>query len=78
MNIGQNLLDLVISNAGPLVIVALIIGALVLLFKHKITEFVGLLVLGIIAIGFIYNPWGIKDVLLNIFNTVSGASTSGS
>lgn len=67
MNLGQNFLDLIISNAGPLVTGGLIIGSVVMLYKRKLTEFIALLAAGIVSMGIIYNPTVVKDFLSDIF-----------
>lgn len=70
MNFGQNLYDLFINNAQPIVLVGFGVGGIYLLYKRKLTEFVVLLAVAIVAVGFVFNPTGAKDVLLKIFNGV--------
>lgn len=67
MNFGQNFLDLIIDNAGPLVTAGLIIGSVVMLYKRKLTEFIALLAAGLVSIGIIYNPTVVKDFMSEIF-----------
>lgn len=67
MNFGQNFLDLIIDNAGPLVTAGLIIGSVVMLYKRKLTEFIALLAAGLVSFGFIYNPTVVKDFMSEIF-----------
>lgn len=78
MTFGQNLFDLFVDNAQPIVLAGLGIGGIYLLYKRKLAEFIGLMVVGLIAVGFVYNPMGAKDALLNVFNqVVTGGAALG-
>lgn len=77
INIGQNFMNLVVDNAGPIAMTLLIIGGLYCLAKRKLAEAFGLLAMAIIAFVLIYNPVGVKDVLVNIGNQIMGSGTAG-
>lgn len=75
MGFGQAILDMVIDSAGPLVIAGLIIAAVYMVYKRKLTELIGVVFLGMIALGVIYNPTGVKDVMVRIFNAIIGSGS---
>ena len=77
MDFGQNLYNLVVTNAQPVVLGGIVIVGIYLLAKHKLAEFIGLLVVGIIAVGFVFNSSGTKDVFLNIYNRILANGGSG-
>lgn len=70
MNIGQNILNLFVDNAGPLALVGVGCGAIYLLYKRKVSEFIGLLVCAVLAFGFVYSPATVKDFFVGIFNRI--------
>lgn len=76
-NFGQNILDWVVENAGPLAMAALVFGGLWMIIQRKLLQGVGLLVAGIFAFLLIYNPVGVKDFLLDIGNRIIGSGTVG-
>ena len=63
MNFGVNLYNWLLSNAQPLVLVAIVVIGLYLGFKREFTKLIGL----------VFNAAGVKDVLLNLFNQILGA-----
>lgn len=70
MNFGQNLYDWFLENAQPIVLLGIAIVALVLLFKRKFTELLAVVVIAIIAVGFVFNTSGTKDAMLDVYNKV--------
>lgn len=76
MNFGQNLYNWFTAQAQPIVIVLLVVVGLIFLWQRKLAEGIGFLLVAILAIGLVFNPYGAKDALLNIFNTVIGAGSS--
>lgn len=70
MNVGENILNLVVDNAGPLVIVGLICGSIYFLYKRKVSEFIGLLACALLAFGFVYSPATVKEFFVGIFNRI--------
>lgn len=76
MSFGQNFYNLFMNNAQPIVLVGLGAGAIYLLYKRKLAEFVAFVVVGLIAVGFVFNPTGVKDVLLKIFDQVVTSGTA--
>lgn len=77
VNFGQNFMNLIVDNAGPIAMALLIIGALYCIAKRKLAEAIGLGALAVIAFVLIYNPTGVKDALLNIGNQIIGSGTAG-
>lgn len=70
MNFGQNAFDWFIGNAQPLVLMAVAVIGLYLAFKREYTKLIGFLIIGIVAIGLVFNTVGAKDAMLNLFNRV--------
>ena len=72
MNFGQNLLDWFTSQAQSIVVLAIIVIGIFLGMKREITKLVTFLIVAILAVGFVFNPMGVKDVLLELFNRILG------
>lgn len=70
MDFGQNLYDWFLGNAQPIVLLGIVIVAVILLFKRKFTELLAVVVIAIIAVGFVFNTSGTKDAMLGIYNKV--------
>ena len=73
MNFGVNLYNWLLSNAQPLVLVAIVVIGLYLGFKREFTKLIGFLVVALLAGGLVFNAAGVKDVLLSLFNQILGA-----
>ncbi len=74
MNFGVNLYNWLLSNAQPLVLVAIVVIGLYLGFKREFTKLIGfLLVVAMLSVGLVFNAAGVKDVLLSLFNQILGA-----
>ena len=73
MNFGVNLYNWLLSNAQPLVLVAIVVIGLYLGFKREFTKLIGFLVVAMRAVGLVCNAAGGKVVLLNLFNQILGA-----
>lgn len=72
MNFGQNLLTWFLSNVQPLILLAIAVIGIYALIERKVSRVVGILLLGIVAVGFVYNTEGVKDMFLNLFNSFFG------
>ena len=70
MNIGTNLQTWLLAQAQPIVLAAL---AVVLLAKKEYTKLVQFAIIAVIAVVLVYNPGGMKDVLLKVGNKIFGA-----
>lgn len=70
MNIGTNLQTWLLAQAQPIVLAALAVIGIVLLVKKEYTKLVQF---AIIAVVLVYNPGGMKDVLLKVGNKIFGA-----
>lgn len=70
MNFGQNLYNWFLSNAQSLVLMAI---GIYLGFKREFSKLIGFLVIALIAVGLVFNAGGVKDVLLELFNRITGA-----
>ena len=73
MNFGVNLYNWLLSNAQPLVLVAIVVIGLYLGFKREFTKLIGFLVVAMLSVGLVFNAACVKDVLLNLFNQILGA-----
>lgn len=70
MDFGQNILTWFLSNVQPLILLAIGVIGVVALVERKISKFVGLMLLGVVAVGFVYNTEGVKDIFLSLFNSI--------
>lgn len=66
-------LQLVLSNAQSLVLLAIVVIGLYLGFKREFSKLIGFLVVSLIAVGLVFNADGVKDILLELFNKIIGA-----
>jgi len=73
MNFGQNLYTWFLSNAQSLVLMAIVVIGIYLGFKREFSKLIGFLVVALIAVGFGLINFGVKDVLLELFNKIIGA-----
>lgn len=73
MDFGTNLFNWFLTNAQPLVLLALAVIGLFLIFKRESSKLIGFLILGAIAVVLVFNTTGVKDVLLGIANKVLGS-----
>lgn len=72
MNFGENLLTWFLSNIQPLVLLAIAVIGINGLIERKLSRVVGILMLGIVAVGFVFNTEGVKDMFLSLFNSFFG------
>ncbi len=72
MDFGQNLYNWFLTNAQPLVLLALVIIGLYLAYKREMSKLIGFLVIAVISVGLVFNAGGVKDILLEIFNRIIG------
>ena len=77
MNFGLNLYNWFVGNAQYLVLLAIVIIGVYLGIKREFTKLIGFLVVGVLAVGLVFNTGGVKDVLLNLFNTIIGSGSAG-
>lgn len=70
MNFGQNILTWFLSNVQPLILLAIGVIGIVAMIERKVSKVVGLLLLGVVAVGFVYNTEGVKDMFLSLFNSI--------
>ena len=69
MNLGQNVLTWFLANVRPLILLAIGVIGFYGLIERKFSKVVGMILLGIVAVGFVYNTEGVKDMFLNLFNS---------
>ena len=67
------LIQLVLSNAQSLVLLAIVVIGLYLGFKREFSKLIGFLIISLIAVGLVFNAAGVKDILLELFNKIIGA-----
>lgn len=72
MNIGQNIFNIVVEMAGPLLLVAMIIVGIYFAFKREFSKLIGVALVMVVAILLVFNTEGVKDFLLGIGNKVLG------
>lgn len=72
MNFGQNIFTWLGVEAGYLVLVGLVIIGVYLVLKREFSKLLGFVFVALIAVGFVFNPIGVKDVLLEFFNKILG------
>lgn len=70
MNFGQNLYTWLIANLQSLFLVGLGVVGVWLMIERKFVKAAGVLVVALIAAGFIYNAGGVKDILVQLFNRI--------
>ena len=70
MNFGQNILEFVQINVGPLFLAVLIGVAIFFLIKREMTKFIGFLLVAILVAGFVFVPDTVRDILVNIFKFI--------
>ena len=72
MNFGQNMFTWLSAQAGYVVLVGIVIIGIFLIMKREFTKLLGFAVVAIIAVGFVFNTTGVKDVMLEMFNKILG------
>lgn len=75
MDFGMNLFNWFLTNAQPLVLLAIVLIGVYLAYKREVTKLIAFIVIAIIAVGFVYNTTGTKDVMLNFYNRVVTSGT---
>lgn len=70
MNFGQNLYTWLIANLQSLFLVGLGVVGVWFMIERKFVKAAGVLVVALIAAGFIYNAGGVKDILVQLFNQI--------
>lgn len=73
MNFGQNALTWFQSNAQPIVLIAIIAFGIYFALKRELTKLLGALLIFVLAVGFVYDPAGVKEILLSLFKKIFGA-----
>ena len=72
MNVGQNLYNWFIGNAQYGVLIGIAALAVYFIAKKETTKLISTLIVGLIAIGLVFNTMGVKDFLLEVFNKAIG------
>lgn len=72
MNFGENVLTWFLSNIQPLVLLGIAAIGIYGLIERKLSRVVGILLLGVVAVGFVFNTEGVKDMFLGLFNSFFG------
>ena len=60
MNFGQEFIQLVLSNAQSLVLMAIVVIGIYLGFKREFSKLIGFLVIALIAVGLVFNAGGVR------------------
>lgn len=72
MKFGTNLQTWFLSQAQPIVLTLLAVIGLTIIHKKEFTKLVQFLIIATIAVVLVYNPAGMKDVLLALGNKILG------
>ncbi len=72
MNFGPAFQAWITTNLQALVIAGIVCVGLYILVTRQFTKLAGLLVVAFIAVGFAFNPMGVKTLLLNLFKKIFG------
>lgn len=69
MNFGQNIYNFLISNLQPLVLAGIGALAVYALVERKISKLIGIILLGIIAVGFVFATTQVQELFLKLFQS---------
>lgn len=72
MNFGENVLNWVLQNLQPIVLLGIAVVGIVLFVEKKMSKIVGLIVVSIVAVGFVFATDDVKDIFLQLFNSFFG------
>lgn len=70
MNFGQNLWSWFSGNAQPLVLMGIAAIGLYMLLERKFSKVIGLVIIAVVVVGFVFFTSDVKDLLGNLFNEV--------
>lgn len=70
MNFGQNILNFVLNQVQPIVMVVLAVMAVYILAKRETSKLLGFILLAAAVILVVFNVTGVKDWLLSIGNNL--------
>ncbi|GFI38142.1 hypothetical protein IMSAGC015_02331 [Lachnospiraceae bacterium] len=70
MNFGQNVYTWFQTNTQPLVLAGLICCGAYFMVTRKFSKMAGLIVIGIIAIGFVFGTMEVKELFLALFRQI--------
>lgn len=73
MNFGQNIHNLFMENAQPIVLLALAAIGLILIFKRETSKLLGFIIVAIVAVALVFNATGFSEVLLKLGNRIIGS-----
>lgn len=72
MNFGPAIQSWLTSNLQALVLVGIMGFGVYILVTRQFTKLAGLLAIALIAVGFVFYPSGVKNLLLSIFKKIFG------
>lgn len=70
MNFGQNIFTWLQSNLQPLLLVCIIGMGIYFFVEKKFSKIAGLVVIGIVSVGFVFATTSVKDIFLRLFNQI--------
>lgn len=70
MNFGQNLWSWFSENAQPLVLMGITAIGLYMLLERKFSKVIGLVIIAVVVVGFVFFTSDVKDLLGNLFKEV--------
>lgn len=74
MSIGVNFQTWLLGQLQPLVLAFLAVLGIILIVKKEYTKLIQFAVIAVIAVVLVFNPGGVKDVLLSLGNKIFGAN----
>ena len=67
MNFGANVLKFLQGNIQPLLLAGLMLVGVYLLIEKKMSKVIGLVLIGIVAVGFVFATSDVKGIMLELF-----------
>ena len=70
MGWGQNLYNAISADLGFIVLIAIMAVGVYFAVKREFTKLIGVAIVLVISVGFVFTPESVKDVMLRLFNKV--------
>lgn len=70
MNFGQNIFNWLQGNLQPLVLCGIVACGVYFFVERKFSKILGLILVAIVAVGFVFATSSVKDLFLNLFQQI--------
>ena len=70
MNFGQGVYNFLKTNIEGLALGGILLAAVYFCWERKISKIIGLIVVGIVAAGFIFATTDVKGILVDLFRNI--------